>query len=418
MKTPKLKKVTLAVAVCLGLAVGTQAFADSGSPSDPGSSAVVAAIQAFQSFFKETVDNANALITQVDKYLPQAMTVNTSRVGATAAANQATQAYANKDIAANLTDMATIANPSVMQTAYPNYGANSLAKYASCVIPFSGNNPLLSKVRPCTDMSDTLLAPKAGDPFNPQNQQANFPADDYLSLSSLIGTNAYATAAQQKAASAYLYYLGANNQQFNFADASASLSNLSGQKLTDALSKLRATPDYQSFVVNYRSYILQRALALNTFYHFSAERQVGLAQMASVDNALAANGGKMQVKTWSFNKKGELTSTPVAHPSPLQVEDYMANYRVQDPSWYQSIATSSPAALARENVLIQAQMLSKMQELHHDNERTQALLAALVLDFSQMSGTALQGTGMSNLKTAIDNIVTPPSSSSDSNSSS
>ena len=60
---------------------------------------------------------------------------------------------------------------------------------------------------------------------------------------------------------------------------------------------------------------------------------------------------------------------PKEYASPLQIENYIANQRINGPDWLKQMKTASPAVVAREQVLILAEIESQLERNHLDNER-------------------------------------------------
>ncbi len=54
---------------------------------------------------------------------------------------------------------------------------------------------------------------------------------------------------------------------------------------------------------------------------------------------------------------------PKGYASPLQVENYIANQRINSPAWFKQMKTASPAVVAREQVLILAEIESQLERI-------------------------------------------------------
>ena len=62
--------------------------------------------------------------------------------------------------------------------------------------------------------------------------------------------------------------------------------------------------------------------------------------------------------------------------SPLQVEAYQANHRIQDSKWYQSVQNASPADVQRNILIVLAEIEHQNYEAHLDRERLLAAITA------------------------------------------
>ena len=95
--------------------------------------------------------------------------------------------------------------------------------------------------------------------------------------------------------------------------------------------------------------------------------------------------------------KGLATKTGVPHnpqlpkgyASPLEVENYIANERLNNPAWVKAMQTASPAAVNREQLMILAEIESELQRNHLDHERLLATLSIIALQSSQLSQMTL-----------------------------
>jgi intracellular multiplication protein IcmX len=104
---------------------------------------------------------------------------------------------------------------------------------------------------------------------------------------------------------------------------------------------------------------------------------------------------------------------PAGYASPLEVENYIANERLNNPQWFQEMKTASPATVQREQVLILAEIESALQRNHLDNERLLATLSIMALQSSQTGQLMLKNQAQ-NVNAIIDpnsaSAQTPPQS--------
>ncbi len=229
--------------------------------------------------------------------------------------------------------------------------------------------------------SDTLYSPK--DPqlsvfnANPQSIPNN---DDYFDADSLLGPEAY-TSDQQTAAQ---YYVNFVTQSYIPLGSTINFAPLAGLSYASFVNFQRNTQVYQNYQAGVRSYMALTSIPLSNFNQLMAERTVqqGLGTAAGL-TVPTANGPQA-----------------VADASPLQIQEFIANRRVNSVQWYKDMAAASPATVQRESLFVLAEIESQLQQLHGDNERLLATLSAINL------GTAITlknqlATQESNVNSAI-----------------
>lgn len=209
--------------------------------------------------------------------------------------------------------------------------------------------------------------------------------DHYFNFESLFSPFAY-TSDQEEAARAYVQYAAQQYQSFadkiDFSKLKSTLNNLSPDKRAQALRDFVANPIYQNYQLTLRSLLAAKSIALSNLNQLLAERipQKNLASKTGMPNN---------------------PQLPEGYASPLEVENYIANERVNSPEWFQQIKTAAPSAVQREQVLILAEIESLLQRNHLDNERILATLSLMALQSTQNSQTSLQ-TQVQNVNAIID----------------
>ena len=121
------------------------------------------------------------------------------------------------------------------------------------------------------------------------------------------------------------YVLYAANSAQNLADG---LNLTSLKEHPAAVAKLKTDPNYWRFAMTVRSLIAIRSITIDTLEHLIAERTPHPGWGKAIGDP---------------NKNGTA--------SPLQVDAYQANHRIQDPNWYQSIMKDAPITLQRTMVI-------------------------------------------------------------------
>src|SRR3990167_643195 len=175
---------------------------------------------------------------------------------------------------------------------------------------------------------------------------------DAFNFATIVTPMAY-TPEQLKAANQFLLFAARSTESLlggvNFAD-------LYGKP--EALFKLKQNPDYQHFVLMIRNFLSIRSISINLLNQLIAERTpvkgLGAAAGLSADKSA----------------------------SPLEVEAYRANHRLEDPRWYSSIENASPATVQREMLILLAEIEHQNFQAYLDNEKILGAITSLNLSSS------------------------------------
>lgn len=122
-----------------------------------------------------------------------------------------------------------------------------------------------------------------------------------------------------------------------------------------ALHSLVTDPVYEQYKLTIRNILSIRSMLVNNLNQLIAER-------TPMDGLGTAAG---------------LAATQKA--SPLQVEAYQANHRIEDPNWYTTIQNASPATVQRETLIVLAEIEHQNYQAHLDRERLLAAITTLGL---------------------------------------
>jgi len=370
MKKVSIKRSLVLMAVTgsslLGAASVSYGFVSNNAPGSGGGDEIVQAIQQLGNTLTAlATSGANTLsdaVYQVDQYLPS-----------TVQANTASADLQSEVVAATTTQ--TLAGIKSSLQIYPQQVIPPLKTSANAMTPLQN---LTSQVT----ASDTLSSPK-----NQQSRVFNAnPAkapdnDNYFAMDSLIGPEAY-TPDQLKASQYYIQYL---TQAYLPLSNTINFKPLAGLDYDSFANFVSSNSVYQTYQASVRSYIALTSVALSTFNRLQAER--------TVQEGLGTSVGLMEPSS-------DGTLEAVADASPLQVQDYMANRRVNNVQWYVDMAANSPATVQRESLFVLAEIEMQLQQLHTDNERLIATLAALELATAQGQKPAL-AVQESNVNAAI-----------------
>ena len=177
--------------------------------------------------------------------------------------------------------------------------------------------------------------------------------NDYFSFASLIAPTAYTTE-QKTAADYFIKYAAQSTQNLTTGVNFSALYNQPA-----ALLALKQNPAYQQYVLTIRALLAVRSITLNTLDTLVAERTPTAAL-------------------------GKIIGTSSA--SPLQIEAYQANNRVENPAWYTLINNDSPAAVERTIAVELAEIEHQNYQAHLDRERLLSAITAMNLQTS-LSGT-------------------------------
>ncbi len=219
--------------------------------------------------------------------------------------------------------------------------------------------------------SDTLYSPN--DPqiavFN-ANPQAMPNNDNYFDINSLIGPDGY-TSDQQTAAQYYINYISENYIPLG---STLSLKALASLSYPAFVNFQRNNTVYQTYQAGVRSYTALESVALSNYNQLMTERTVQQALGTTIGMTIPTANGLQ----------------PVSDASPLQVQEFIATHRINNPQWYKDMAAGSPFTVQRESLFVLAEIEAQLQQLHADNERLLTTLSALELGTALSQKTQLQ----------------------------
>jgi hypothetical protein len=217
--------------------------------------------------------------------------------------------------------------------------------------------------------------------------------DNYFNFGSLIQPTVYEPNTDQgTAAQMFITYLTKSYNKpsdvIKFDSFQQKLAE--SQDATDKISlymQLLNDKNYRNYQLSARSSTAARSVAINNFEKIIAER-----------TPIKDLGTKAGLK----DKDGK----PIADASPLQVESYLANRRVDNPAWYAHVSAASPANVQRETLIVLAEIEAQNFQAHMDRERMLATLSAQSALGSAMSAQMLASQAQ-NLNQDIDKFTVP-----------
>lgn len=200
--------------------------------------------------------------------------------------------------------------------------------------------------------------------------------DNYFNFDSLIGPNAY-NQDQLTAAQAYLQYL---TQSYNSITPGIDYSGLKNKLISISNPITRAkwlrtqvlnNPDYQNYQLSVRSNMAARSLALSNFNELLGQRMPikGLGTAAGIPQD---------------------PNLPSGYASLMEAQNYAALQLINNPGWYRSMKTASPATVDREQLLLLATLVRQQAQNADYNQRLLATMSLLTLEMNQTQQLLMQ----------------------------
>lgn len=175
---------------------------------------------------------------------------------------------------------------------------------------------------------------------------------------------------------------GDQNQTF-FQMLSAQLQNDPKKANSFLIKNVINNPQFQQYWADLRALEAKNSLILSNFNFLAAERT-------------AQKGQGLGTAYHLKDEKG----APISDASPLQVEQYLVNSTVYNPTWYNQMKTAPLATLQRQQLLLTALLVRLQYHNEMINERNLATQLILAGSLLQQSKLALQQEE-AQLKTAI-----------------
>jgi intracellular multiplication protein IcmX len=391
LRVLKNKKISsLLAATIAGVTLCPLAFADSPPPTPapaPDNGAVIAAINALSNKMEALalagIKTVNNTVYQMDQGLMNSLQYDNTNTSVNSTMNTHAQHATEKDIQNGLTQFSDQALTYTTQTPDVTTVAARIQKRANQTDDLTVNAPA----------SDTLYSDVMGiDAYATNGYTLSKPSvlhDDYFNFGTLINPEAYTTD-QKQAVNHYLDYLTQDYQSLtdgiDFTTLVNTLNNYKTQpqQLAQMLQNFRNSDSYKKYQLSVRTLLASRSVSLTNFNKLIAERSP--LETTTPDDNLAtisiALGVKPQTVTAPDPQDAGHNITKYVYASPLQVENYLANHRLNDPQWSQNIASASATTLQRETVVLLAEMQSQMYQHHLDEERILATLSVMQLQSS------------------------------------
>lgn len=401
LKLPQSLALALTTAALLTTSSATYAAATKGSAGSAGGSQSPSTqiLGKIYGFMVAAEQKTNAMVYQYDNLFSQIMQSNTALANVTGAKTPVNlNTYLNTSVASttsNAVSTQLAQFPMYITHAHTAFGETPLASALfhnpdapppKSLVPPAGDNLALAFIKPPSDalinMGNTSMDASAF--LMPTSGSYD---------TSVLGANSYTSLPRM--------YLN------TVSDISAPLTGGSG------LNALRSVnSDYLPYVVN----TLVNTSAYRNYQSLMRSTIAAKSMAFSVLNAIFSERTPLHtsdMKPITYCGSGSVSGIPSQWcnsddtASPLQIENYQAYNRLYNPSWFKAMRTASPATIARQNLYLQAEILAKLQQLHLDNERQQALAALgsfqnINLQSTMVTMTSMLGGGvLGNMKTTI-----------------
>ncbi len=244
--------------------------------------------------------------------------------------------------------------------------------------------------------------------------------DSAFNFSAFIGPDAY-TPEKQIDAQRFIDYTVnkpwvSYSENINFAKLTAELNKYKSQPvaLAEKIQEFRNNDAYKKYQLTVRSMTAVKSVSANTLYELKSERmpiykETADTKLEALSRAIGIEPSLVAVKD---PKDPSKTVNLYRYASPMQIANYVANHHLNNKEWYQEVASASAETLQRKNVILSAEILSKLHQLHLDNEKMLSLLAMSNSQANQMNEMMLK-TQVSELNGAIDAFTGSSSSNND-----
>lgn len=160
--------------------------------------------------------------------------------------------------------------------------------------------------------------------------------------------------------------------------------------LSQKIDEFRKNPAYQNYQLTIRSMVANKSVSADILSGIAAERKPIMttqadSQLDTISRAIGVEPQTITVKT----PEGQSVSM-YRYASPLQIAQYRANYRLNDPKWFQEVAGDSSENLQRKSVVLLAEINRQLLQNHLDNEKVMGALAILSQQTGDVSAMMLK----------------------------
>jgi hypothetical protein len=403
-----MKKTALLAATFTALAGSSFANADTAAvitpPTAQDNHRIVVAIQELgnriEGLSKASVESVNELAYQLDKSFTSSMQLNNKQQDVQNRVRDQVRLETDRSIKRNLQPF------SAATLTYTNKSQPEVKKVNAEITEQTNFINRLKNV----EASDTIYSLVQGMDISSYWTKKNLGApgrdDDSFNFSVLVEPEAY-TPEQVKNSENFIGY--ATKQYQPFTDG-VHLSQLRGallqsqkqgvKTLSQQIDQFRNNEAYKNYQMTVRSMTATKSVATDIFAGLAAERKPLITTSADPQLDAISRAIGVEPQTFSLKNADGETITMYRYASPLQISSYRANYRLNDPKWYQEVASDSSENLLRKNTLLLAEISQQLHQAHLDSEKVQGALAMLNLQSGEAASMMLK-TQINDVNSAI-----------------
>ena len=358
-------------------------------PQQPDNGRIVIAIQELgnriEGLTKAGVKSVNDLAYQLDKSFTSAMQLNTDQTNIQNRTHDQTRLDADRMVKSNLQPFSsatlTYTNKSQPEVKKVMSESNARQNYITQLKNLEASDTIYSLVQGM-DVSTYWTKKNIGAPgLN----------DDAFNFSALIEPEVYSPD-QIKNSQNFIGYAARQYQSYTDGLNLSQLHNAllkyqqQGVKvLSQQIDQFRNNDAYKKYQMSVRSLTAAQSVATDIFAGLAAERRPMMTteadpQLDAISRAIGVDPQVISAK----NDNGE-TVTMYRYASPMQIANYRANYRLNDPKWYQEVSADSAENLQRKSVILLAEISRQLNQNHLDNEKIMSALAMLNLQSGELT---------------------------------
>ena len=213
-----------------------------------------------------------------------------------------------------------------------------------------------------------------------------------FSFDTLFEPIAYSTTQQGQAVSYINFVLGNYNNPPQALTLSTKASALQAQLANQSVT---------AYILAYRNFVAAQSVAYSNLNYLYNERLV---------NTSANLGSQAGMSTLPTDKNTGYGQSLIAQASPLQVQQWMIQRRLNNSTWFTEMNNATSLQIARETLFVLAEMEAQLYQLHLDNERLLAATTAMQLQTVPFAKTALSQSQQAAQQAASQAITTTTSS--------
>jgi hypothetical protein len=377
--TSKFRKLILQIAslcfLCFGINTYTYA-AGPGGGGGGGGGDMEKLIQFLMALADTTVKTVSEIIYQVIPSTGNTVTSQTLQISSIKNAAQQTEKMNDE----NLTKLFKL-SASDLKDEY-----SKISQLSQNVLEISDLQSAKNQARKGKTQNKFAKA-AAGNTNNEQAATKATPVTTY-NFNAFVKPTGY-TSDEDKAAKDFLDTINILNKQAPFSEnilnAFAAIKNVGDEQKKAVID----SPAYKKFVAKLNAYNALKSIAMGNLMQFYAERTKP-EKKGTQNNQASFFGG---ATSETAEQKSE---------SLIETRNRASQWRLENPNWIKELAGASQTAIAREQTLLQAEILSKLNAMQTELEQQKAANAALIVILLQNLQQSLTDTENDLLKEVSD----------------